>query len=176
MTVIAYKGGRMACDSLCSDVSSGLVAFQGNKIFRTRAGALVGCSGAADSRSVLALLQDVKTGKQMPTSQKFADTKCESENGILIVLPDGEIWIAYITFDAEGQEWSADACRVTGFNGMAYAGCGGGYAMTAMKAGKSAKEACAIACEMSAFCRPPIYEHLLHPKKKAKKGGSRRQR
>lgn len=169
MTVIAYRNGRMACDSLCAEPNSGAVWFKGNKIFRTKSGALVGCSGQADSRAIVTLLNNIKTGRQMPTAHEFAETKVESENGILIVLPDGEVWCACITFDSEGQEWSADCCRITGLGGFAAAGCGAREALVAMRCGKSAREAVALACEYNSHCRPPIYEELLNPVPKPKR-------
>lgn len=163
MTVIAYKAGIMACDSLCADIESGSTWFKGNKIYRTKAGALVGCSGSADSRTVVALVNNVKRGAQMPSAAAFGATRCES-SGILIVLPDGEVWCANIVLNEEAQEWQADVCRITGMNGYGVAGCGADMAMMAMKCGKSAKEAVALTCEMNAFCRPPIYtEPLLKP-------------
>lgn len=168
MTVIAYRNGRMACDSLCADETTGEVWLKGNKIYRTKVGALVGCSGQADARAVVALLDNVKRGSQMPTAKQFAETKVQTENGILIALPDGEVWVVLIVFDEDSKEWSADACRITGMGGMAVAGCGGRDAMVAMRCGKTAREAVAVACDMNAFCRAPIYEEVLAQPKKRK--------
>lgn len=168
MTVIAYKAGRMACDSLCADTVSGSVCYKANKIFRMKSGALVGCSGAADARAILALLENVKRGNQIPTAAQICAARVETENGVLIALPNGELWCITCVLSEDTKEWHADCCQITGMGGMAVAGCGGEVAMAAMKAGRSAREAVAIACEMNAFCRPPIYEFGLHEASPAK--------
>lgn len=174
MTVIAYKNGIMACDGMAADINSGNIWFKGKKIYRTKAGGLVGCSGQCDARAIVKLLNNVKNGHQMPAAKQVAETKVESENGILVVLPNGEVWCLVNVYDTDGHIWAADVCRITGFNGAAVAGCGGTIALAAMQSGKSAKEAVALACEMNAFCGPPIYVERLHPPKASKKRPTRR--
>lgn len=169
MTVIAYRNRKMACDSMAADPDSGSIWYKGNKIFRTKAGALIGCSGQCDARAVVELLDNVKTGKQMPSAKEFAATEVESENGILIALPNGEVWCVAITYSEEGQAWFADACPMTGMGGYAAAGCGSREAMVAMRCGKSAREAVALTCDFNSHCRLPIHEESLDAPAKVKR-------
>src|SRR5712664_828508 len=90
MTVIAWKAGRMACDSLCCDPETGLIASKDNKIFRTKAGALIGESGDADSRAFRKLIDGIKCGKDMPTTKEINETHCTGT--FLIVFRTGEVW------------------------------------------------------------------------------------
>lgn len=160
MTVIAYKAGRMACDALCVDLRSGTTYSKGTKIKRTRAGALIGQSGDADARAILALLDNIKSGDKIPSSVDLAATKCWGQ--FLIAFKNNDVWCIEIYPDPEMEEWYASACPVSGMHGIAHAGCGGELAMAFMRSGKSAKEAVAAVCEINAYCSPPIYEELLH--------------
>lgn len=165
MTVIAYKAGRMACDALCVDLNTGATHSKATKIKRTKAGALIGQSGAADARAFFALMDNVKTGDKIPSSEDLGKTKCHGN--FLVVFRNSEVWSIDIYPDHDMEEWYGSACQVTGMHSIAHAGCGGELAMAFMRAGKSAKEAVAAVCEINAYCAPPIYEEVLHPKAKA---------
>src|SRR4051812_10368268 len=136
MTVVAYKAGRMACDGLCVNLATGVTFSKGNKIARTKAGALIGQSGDADARALLVLLDNVKAGDKMPTAAALAETKCEG--GFIIALPNNEVWGIDIFPNPDMEEWSASASPVTGMHGIAHTGCGGEMALAFMRAGKTA--------------------------------------
>lgn len=162
MTVIAYKAGRMACDALCVDMYTGNTCSKGTKIKRTKAGALIGQSGDADCRALVALMDNVKCGAKIPSSKDLAETQCEGT--FLCVFPTGEVWTIDIYTIQDPDQWHAQAVPVTGMHSIAHAGCGGDLAMAFMRAGKSAREAVAAVCEINAFCATPIYEEVLRPK------------
>lgn len=164
MTVIAYKAGKMACDSLCVDLYTGTTFMKGTKIKRTRAGALIGQSGAADARAFLALMDNVKCGDKIPSSIDLAATKCEGN--FLVVFSTNEAWVIDIFPVPEMEGWEASAVPITGMHGMASAGCGRDLVMAFMRAGKTAKQAVHMVCAMNAYCAPPVYEELLHRPKK----------
>lgn len=159
MTVIAYKAGRMACDALCVDMDTGTYHSKANKIKRTKAGALIGQSGDADCRALMALMDNIKSGAKMPSSKELAATECYGS--FLCVFPAGDVWTIDIYTMADPDQWCAQACPVTGMHSIASAGCGGDLATAFMRAGKSARQAVASVCEINAFCAPPIYEEDL---------------
>lgn len=172
MTVIAYKSGRMACDALCVDLRTGATVSRGNKIHRTKAGALIGQSGDADSRAFLALMENVRTGDKIPASKALAECRCSGH--YLCVFKNGHIWEVVIYENPDMEEWGAQAIPITGMGAIGHAGCGGELAMAFMRSGKSARAAVAAVCEINAYCAPPIYEELLHPPARAPGRGTRK--
>lgn len=174
MTVIAYKNGRMACDSLCVDINTGATHSKGTKIYRSKAGALIGQSGDADARAFLALMDTVKCGAKIPSCADLAATQCHGN--FLVVFANHEAWSIEIYPYEEMEQWLASACPVTGMHGIAHAGCGGELAMAFMRSGMSAKEAVKQVCDVNAYCDGPVYEEALHPVKVQKSPAPRRGR
>lgn len=154
MTTVAYKDGVMACDS-CWAYGS-LQTTSATKIDRLSSGALFGQSGDLDTRGLVALLSQVKTGKQLPFRSAL-DEITEACLGIL-VLPDKSVWMVSTKCNPSGDDdvgiWPCDLH-------MAAVGTGSEIAIGAMAAGKTAAEAVAIACQFDINSRPPVHELSL---------------
>lgn len=150
MTTIAFKDGVMASDSCVS--GSGYHAASVCKVIRTSGGALLGWAGDADNRAVLALLDKIKKPEQLPTKQEIA--ACQTDFLILIAFGPNNVWAVGCD---EGENG-----RYTGFVnvhnlGMDAIGSGGDLALGAMMAGKSAREAVAIACKRDNMSKLPVH-------------------
>lgn len=159
MTTIAYKGGIMACDSCWTD--DDLHETSQTKIVRLASGALLGGSGDNDSREIELLLDKVKTARHLPTRSLLAGLR-SSFSGLL-VLPNGAVFKVSAGYDEKPRDadFGIWAC---GRRGMAAAGSGAHLAIGAMSAGKSAREAVAIACTWDINSRLPVHSMKLNPR------------
>lgn len=167
MTTIAYKQGIMACDSCWTAFHSDQQTSE-NKIVRLQSGALLGQAGDNDSRSVVALLETAKTEKQLPTRAQLSATRVNFAG--VLVLPNGKVFL--IDISREGSEFNGQIWPA-GRRGIAACGSGSEFAIGAMCAGKSAREAVAIACDWDIHSRMPVHTVSLKPdptKKTVKNG------
>jgi len=159
MTTCAYKDGILATDSCWTFGDTQTTSLI--KVRRLASGALLGGAGDNDDRSVVTLLDKVKTFEKLPSKADLAATRCCFVG--LLVLPRGKVVMidiepieGYTHFDA--QVWEAN-------RGIAAIGSGSRYALGAMAAGKSAKDAVAIACRFDINSRPPVHTMALQPKR-----------
>ena len=160
MTTIAFRDGVMASDSCVS--SSGYMGASVPKVLRTSAGALIGWSGEADNRAVLALLDKVKTPKQLPTKQEIA--ACQTDFGLLIAFGPNSVYEVSCFEESGRYTGYVDIANLT----VAAAGSGWALATGAMLAGKSAREAVVIACKVDNNSRLPVHSISFEPKPKPK--------
>ncbi len=155
MTTIAYKAGQMACDS-CWDYND-IQEVSATKIKRLTSGALIGLSGDNDAREVYALFDKVKTEKHLPTRPQLALIR--GEFGGILVLPSGRVYRLLMQFNETSKRedfgiWEAN-------RGLAACGSGAELAIGAMAAGKTAREAVALACRFDKNSRLPVHAVLL---------------
>lgn len=176
MTVIAYRDGLMACDSCWSHGDMQTVSAP--KIVRLKSGALLGQAGDNDARAVVALLDNVKDPRKLPTREELAGTKCDFEG--LLALPRGGVWVissgpvdeagwaARNQYDEEISENGVWPAATMG--GYAAVGSGAEAALSAMDAHHSvtAQRACLVACRRNLNCRGPVYVVRLHERSKRK--------
>lgn len=171
MTIIAYRAGLMACDSCWS--SNGTQNVSAIKITRTSAGSLIGSAGDNDARAMLELLDKIKTPAKLPSRAELAATKVEFDG--LIAFQKGGVWqiVTGKHNDAgypEDEETDFGVWPATTIGGYAAVGSGADYALSAMDAGASARDAVIIACRRNVYCRPPVHVIKLNPAvKKAKR-------
>lgn len=157
MTVIAYRDGVMAGDSLWSDSSDegkGLVCNLQNKIMRLASGALYGGSGATDDRTLVQALAEARDSSDFPSAKKLRKMEHGSVLS-LVVLPDGSMWCIGTGKDYGGVEPVQHPFFAIG--------SGSHVALGAMQQGASAKEAVAAACRWNIYCREPIHILKLKP-------------
>lgn len=150
MTTVAYKAGQMACDSCWSN--NGLHVTSMTKIDRLASGALLGAAGDADIRSLLVLLDKIRQPAKLPSKAELEALK--TDFAALFVFPKGQLFMLASGTDDRGN-WHSEVYPVT--RGYAAVGSGKELAIGAMAAGKSAKEAVAIACRHDLNSRPPVY-------------------
>lgn len=163
MTTIACKDGVMACDSCWTD-GNGIFGTSMNKVVRLKSGALLGEAGDNDSRAVVKILQNVKSFEGMPTALELA--ACCVDYAAVILFPNGEMAQISITHYNENGEFSfkADAWPVN--RGCTAVGSGALIAWGAMRAGKTAREAVAIACEGDINSKLPVHSSEIEKKPK----------
>lgn len=154
MTTIAYKDGIMASDSAASD-SWQILTNKSTKIYRLGSGALFGGAGDADIRSILELFNDCKSYKSLPTKKKIIEEKTDFDG--LLVLPKGakifHVWCNEPPGDSD-ERWHAGVMPIEEHH---YAiGSGAIFALPALDAGRSARDAVLIACKRDFFTRPPV--------------------
>jgi ATP-dependent protease HslVU (ClpYQ) peptidase subunit len=144
----------MACDSCWNN--DGLRTSSLIKIRRLSSGALYGGAGDADDRTLVALLDKVKTFERLPSREDLSDIM--GDFAAILVLPQGKI--VMIEKDKKGGEvWEAN-------RGMMAIGSGGEIAIGAMASGKSAREAVAIACDWDINSKGPVHELELRCNKR----------
>ncbi len=158
----------MASDSKCTDDFNAFCT-RTPKVYRLPNRALLGCAGDADSRDVIELLGGVSI-KKLPTRAELAATKCEFAG--LLVFPNGTIYFVDISPpEAAHSEWTASMLECK--ERFAAVGSGYQFAIGAMAAGRSAKQAVEIAARYDIQSGAPVIEHPLKPTptapKKAKK-------
>jgi hypothetical protein len=164
MTVIAYRAGLMACDSCWA--TNGTQNASAIKIVRLSSGALLGQAGDNDARAIVDLLDKIKTPDKLPSRKALAETKTDFEG--LIAFRTGGVWMVSTgphddagypaTEDADYGCWPA-----TTMGGYAAVGSGADYALSAMDAGATAKQAVEIACRRDIHCRLPVHVLKLNP-------------
>lgn len=155
MTTIAFDGKELACDSCWA--SDDMVVTSRNKLTRLRSGAIIGTAGDCDDRDIIALLDKVRVPARLPTREQLA--KLRTNFSAVLVLPGNRVFYIeigpsdtdHVNFD--GQLWETRA--------PAAVGSGRAYALTAMGACKSAREAVLIACKFDINSRPPVHTMRL---------------
>lgn len=139
MTVIAYRDGVLAGDTLISGGSSGTRYGQFTKIVKHH-GHLMGFAGAAAAmtklRSILLAVPADKFGPDM-------DLDFDGDVGCLLVTPDGTAYFY------EGESTPGFFTVTAPFFAL---GSGEQIALGAMAAGASAPEAVRIAIDLSSGC------------------------
>lgn len=160
MTTIAYKAGIMACDSRWA--YQGMVDTGMTKIRRLASGALIGGSGDNDGRDIEALFQKVKTPAGLPSRTALMSIRCDYLG--LLVLPRGRVFKIAATHISE-PNWDKDMDGDIGIweisQPFAAVGSGTEFAMGAMAAGKSAADACRIACRFDINSGLPVHQIKL---------------
>lgn len=137
MTTIACRDGEMAADTQCGGDYVGRV----RKLHRLPDGSIA--AGAGVSSAVYAAIAWIQGGRQ-------GDAPDVSRSGVLILRPDGSIWLV----DGRWPEFPLMGDR--------YAiGSGGMAAMTAMHLGASAAEAVRVACLFDESSSAPIHTMKL---------------
>jgi hypothetical protein len=144
MTVIAYKDGVLAADSMWRDDTSELVIYL-PKVTLLRSGALYGGAGDGDDRILLKVLHDITHPKDLPTREhlRTVEYHCEA----IIVFPEDGAWKVETGENGAGVEPLTVPCAI---------GAGASIAVGAMAAGASAEQAVSIACELHSQCRGPV--------------------
>lgn len=160
MTVICYdrKLKRMASDSLCSDM--GFYKTNSVKLYRTSAGAIIGTSGNAECRNMMALFDKVANSDELPSMNEMMATK--NEVVWLLALPDNSIFEVYCLYDEFRHD---EDCWLAGIVELAdrwsATGHGMDYALAALEAGATPEQAVKVACKYSLFCRLPVQSMAL---------------
>ncbi len=162
MTTVAFKDGVMASDSCwtCGDNIDSLMS----KVTRLASGALLGQAGDNDARAVERLFDKIKTPAGFPSRDELLRIRLDYSG--LLVLPKGRIFKISLTHASEAH-WGGDFKEDVGLweisGVIASIGSGRDYALGAMAAGKSAKEAVQIACRYDINSRPPVHTITLAP-------------
>lgn len=155
MTTIAYRAGIMAADSAASDDLQ-ILTTRSQKIYRLKSGGLIGMSGDADARSVIALFENVRRPAQLPSKKDLI--KEETDFDGLLVLPKGKVfhvWCDEPEPTEANSRWSAGIMEI----GESYYAVGSGavHAIPVLDAGRSARDAVLVACKRDFYSRPPIH-------------------
>jgi ATP-dependent HslUV protease subunit HslV len=137
MTVIAYRDGLLAADSLAT--AGHVITGRIQKIWRFDDGRLLGgAGGAGDMRSFVAWALGGCAGHW----------ECQDkENGFsaLVVRAEGEV----VIYDAEGRDCLVEAEFIA-------RGAGAELAIGAMAMGARADQAVEVACRYSVWCEGPV--------------------
>jgi hypothetical protein len=152
MTVITYKNGVFACDTLWTE--GGLNATYAPKVVKLRSGALFGSAGDCDDRELVALLQNVKTAAKLPSRKTLL--ALEADLSGLLLLPNGELWNINTAKDDCGVYLVVAPCAAIG--------AGFEVAMGAMHAGATARQAAEIACRLVKTCGGPVLTFTMDGK------------
>jgi hypothetical protein len=151
MSVVAYKDGVMAGDSRGWAGRYKASPGRKRKIHRLKDGSLLGVSssqvGMADKFAAW-----MKAGGD-PDAWKGGRPDTLSA---LLVRPNGDLFVA-----EDGIDWTGPMKGTR----MYAIGSGSDFALGAMVAGKTAKEAVKIACGLCAYCAVPV--HTLRRKQNA---------
>jgi ATP-dependent protease HslVU (ClpYQ) peptidase subunit len=155
MTTIAYRDGVMACDSCWT--YGGTVDTLTTKISRLSSGALFGTAGQNDGRSLVAMLDKVKTPAQLPSYESLMALRADILG--LLVLPKGRVYkIATTMTSPENWDSEMEDYGLWEISGpFAAVGSGGDMALVAMDCGKSARDAVRIACKYDPNSRAPVH-------------------
>ena len=163
MTIIAWRGGVMACDSCWN--SNGTQNVSLIKITRLSSGALLGSAGENDNREMVVLLDKIKRPDKLPTRQQLLATKLCYEG--ILALPRGGVWVISTGkvdnagYQDEDDETDIGLWTASTMGGYAAVGSGADYALAAMDAGANARDAVEIACRRNVYCRPPVHVRKL---------------
>lgn len=159
MTVIAYRDGVMACDSLWADPTTGSIDNLQTKIKRLKSGALYGGAGDVDERALVKMLHKVRAPTKLPSSDKLRNIKDDCDG--LLVFPDGKIFFVYTGASASVCPTSLEFAAI---------GIGRHIAIGAMEAGLTAAGAVEATCKHNVYCRLPVHTLTLkRERKKAKR-------
>jgi ATP-dependent protease HslVU (ClpYQ) peptidase subunit len=157
VTTIAVKDGVMASDSRITE-PDGMVFGRVPKIYRLASRALLGHSGDADIRDALALLNTC-TVKKLPTRAELSALKLDF--AALLLFPNGKMFAVSCGPRGEvaSDSWYGEVIAVS--ERYAAVGSGAKFAIGAMAAGRSAKQAVEIACRYDTASGPPVTEHRV---------------
>lgn len=150
MTVIAYKDGVLACDSLWVD--GDLKSIYKTKICKLENGLCVGGAGESDDRALLKLLSDIEiqdelTIYDLPSVKELQEL---NQSMTTLVVYNDKIFIVNSGVSTENNS-------VYEITQKFYAvGSGAHIAIGAMAAGASAEGACKIACLYEISCAEPV--------------------
>jgi hypothetical protein len=167
MTCIAWRAGIMACDSCWTFGDTHVASLI--KIKRLHSGALLGQAGDNDCRAMEQLLDKIKDPRKLPTKNELAATKDEFY-GLLALPGNGGVWVVttgpvdeagWPVADSHDNREEHGVWLATSMGGYAAVGSGSDYALAAMDAGASAKQAVEIACRRNIHCRPPVHVRRL---------------
>lgn len=136
MTTLAYRDGILAADTVL--MPSG---WSVQKVYRLPDGGVVG--GCGLWRAVYAGIQWLVSGEQ-------GDPPDMEDASLLIVRPDGVVWAVQNAFPAFPL-----------MDTMVTMGCGGDAALAAMKMGKTAPEAVALATAVDTQTRAPVQSIMV---------------
>lgn len=170
MTIITYRAGVMACDSMWSDDCDNLDTLA-TKISRNSWGVLIGAAGDSDDRDVIKVLASLRTVNNLPSKEALGKIECDATH--LVVFPRAERMFAITTTSKPqtartGDDHYFGLHEITGeFHAI---GSGYPFAIGAMEHGADAVAAVKIACRRNAWCRPPVHQLLLHPKPVKQRG------
>lgn len=152
MTTIVYKDGVMACDTYVTGngarLTGGIM-----KVVRLASGALLGSSGEGDIRPLIDILNKVTKPSQLPKPLDLAELKQNFE--AILVLPKGQrFWVRCYQDGATGN--------IVPITDNAFAvGSGEQFAMGAIAAGASPREAVRIACKYDNYSQEPVRQKTL---------------
>lgn len=152
MTTIAYKDGIMAADTASSS-SDVILTRRMQKLFTLSSGAILGMAGEADSRSLRALLDNVKFEREFPSSHELK--ALEQDYAALLVLPSrrgekgGLFKIGVYSPDKDRDEWTAEV--IPRIFESAALGSGREFALGAMAHGADAIGAVKIASSFDVY-------------------------
>ena len=149
MTTIAYKDGVMAGDSGMTHGSRRIGTVQ--KVFKTAAGALWGSAGGADDRAFSNLIWDVREPGQIPTPEALAALQQDQDG--LLVLPCGRVF--FLQAHPPGMN-AYKSGVVELLPPVGAIGSGAAFAVAAMMAGSSARQAAGIGAALDIYSAPPI--------------------
>lgn len=143
MTIIAFKDGVMAADTMLSAFNS---QNRAQKIIRMHDGGVAGgCGLWARAYSGLRYLAEGGSPDDRPAPEGFQGPPDIREACILVAKPDGSLWILE-------DEFPAFPLR----DKVAAVGCGAESAMMAMGLGLSAVEAVAKVTKQDVLCGDPV--------------------
>lgn len=154
MTVIAYKDGVLACDSLWTD--NDLKSTFKTKIRKLDNGLYIGSSGDNDDRALVKLVSSIVVDGNLTEDHFPSVSKLQDMNQsitMIVVQPDTRK-IFIVSVGTENNESNAVYEITQDFYAV---GSGSHIALGAMAAGASAEEACRIACRFELHCMEPIH-------------------
>lgn len=156
MTTIAYKDGIMACDSCWTIGDAHATSL--TKINRLASGGLLGQAGVNDSREMVTFLDKIKNERQLPTRRALLELRLEF--GGIIVLPNGAVY--KVTCREDPLNYNDEVGFTPISRRISAVGSGAHFALGAMAAGKTAREAVKIATEFDINSRSPIHSMRLN--------------
>ena len=130
MTTIAWDGNQLACDSQTTQEDT-VISLNSNKLF-TEVGDFDAVVGAGNPNQVLSAIAWLQGEKKVPSR------------------PTGD-WVLIGVIGKQAYHLSDSSDSARELTGPYANGTGAVVAMTAMKLGKSAKEAVELACELDIY-------------------------
>lgn len=131
-----------------------------SKLFKIKEGLILGCCGT----SAMGLLMLEHLTFNAPTENtlwgwlgcikdfhkkcKALETDLSPDGNVFVVVMDGKVWYAY----------GLHVKEITTYQAI---GAGSDFAIAALYLGRSASEACAVACELCTLCEPPITAFIV---------------
>ena len=146
MTIITYKDGIMAADSM---YQRGPMPYRSIKKIIETDDLVIGGAGDADDRALMEILRPIKDPSELPTVAKLRELEADSQH-LVIFRKLGKVYL--IGSDEDGKRgW------VVELKEKYYAiGSGEKVALGAMYMGSSAKEAVEAAIKHIDSCGPPV--------------------